>query len=152
MGWVVNYEEPLYLLTNPADLDELLIALRSIGIDNVVAYADADKVVAEATEVDSYKNISPVEANKLLANDNVAMLDVRNLTEYNAGNVEGSQHIMVGTLKNRLDEVPTDKKLLVLCQAGGRSAIATAILKANGFDDVLNVSGGYNNWQVEVNA
>lgn len=151
MGWIVNYEEPLYVLTNPEDVDELLIALRSIGIDKVVGYADAEKVVAEATDVASYEIISPVEANKLLADDKVAMLDVRNLTEYNAGNVEGSQHIMVGTLKNRLDEVPTDKKLLVLCQSGGRSAIAAAILKANGFDDVLNVSGGYNNWQVEVN-
>ncbi|HLR42936.1 MAG TPA: rhodanese-like domain-containing protein [Pseudogracilibacillus sp.] len=152
MGWVVNYEEPLYLLTNPADLDELLIALRSIGIDNVVGYADAEKIVAEATDIDAYENITPAEANELLANDNVAMLDVRNLTEYEAGNVDGSQHIMVGTLKNRFDEVPADKKLLVLCQSGGRSAIATAILKANGFDDVLNVSGGYNNWQVEVKA
>lgn len=152
MGWVVNYDAPLYLLTKPEDLNELLIALRSIGIDKVTAYADAEKVVAEATDVAFYDHISPKEANEQLTQDDVAMIDVRNLTEYKEGHVAGSQHIMVGTLKNRLDEVPTDKKLILLCQSGARSAIAAAILKANGFDDLVNVEGGYNNWKVEINA
>lgn len=150
MGWIVNYDEPLYLLADPAQLDEMLIALRSIGIDRVAAYADAADIIKQAAELDSYENVTPLEAKELMKQDDVAMIDVRNLTEYQEGHINGAQHIMVGTLKNRLEEVPADKKLIVQCQAGGRSAIAASILKANGFHNLVNMSGGYDQWTRDV--
>ncbi len=150
MGWIVNYEEPLYLLADPEKLEEMLIALRSIGIDNVVAYADAADMIKQAAELDSYENVTPLKAKELMEQEDVAVLDVRNLTEYQEGHIEGAQHIMVGTLKNRLDEVPAEKKLIVQCQAGGRSAIAASILKANGYHDLVNMAGGYAQWTKDV--
>jgi hydroxyacylglutathione hydrolase len=150
MGWIVNYAEPLYLLTDPAQLDEMLIALRSIGIDKVKAYADAADILKQAQELDSYDNVEPLTAKELMEQEDVFLLDVRNLTEYQAGHIEEAKHIMVGTLKNRLDEVPKDKKMIVQCQSGGRSAIAASILKANGYHDLVNLSGGYNRWTKDV--
>lgn len=150
MGWIVNYEEPLYLLADPEQLEEMLIALRSIGIDNVVAYADAAVMIKQAAELDSYENVTPLKAKELMEQENVAVLDVRNLTEYQEGHIDGAQHIMVGTLKNRLNEVPADKKLIVQCQAGGRSAIAASILKAKGYHNLVNMTGGYGQWTKDV--
>lgn len=150
MGWIVDYEKPLYLLADPAQLDEMLIALRSIGIDKVAAHADATDMIQQAQELDSYENVTPLKAKELMEQEDVAVLDVRNLTEYQEGHIEGAQHIMVGTLKNRLDEVPADKKLIVQCQSGGRSAIAASILKANGYHNLVNMAGGYGQWTKDV--
>jgi len=149
-GWLVDYSKPLYMLIAPDQLDDILIALRSIGIDNVEGYADVDKIIQEATSKDTYENITPLEAKPLIEDGSVHILDVRNQTEYMAGHIENAQHIMVGTLKNRLNEVQTDKKIIVQCQAGARSAIACSVLKANGIHDITNLTGGYTAWVQEV--
>jgi len=151
-GWLVDYTKPLYLLINPSQLDDILIALRSIGIDNVVGYGDVTKVLEEANVLESYDNITPLEAKPLIESEKVHVLDVRNQTEYDAGHIENAQHIMVGTLSKRLDELQTDKKIVVQCQGGARSAIAVSVLKANGIHNIVNLTGGYMAWQQEVMA
>lgn len=148
-GWLVDYTKPLYLLINPSQLDDILIALRSIGIDNVVGYGDVTKVLEEASALESYENITPLEAKPLIESEKVHVLDVRNQTEYDAGHIENAQHIMVGTLSKRLDELQTDKKIVVQCQGGARSAIAVSVLKANGIHNIVNLTGGYMAWQQE---
>ncbi len=149
-GWLVDYTKPLYFLINPSQLDDILIALRSIGIDNVVGYGDVTQVLEEATSLESYENITPLEAKPLIESGKVHVLDVRNQTEYDAGHIKNAQHIMVGTLPRRLDELPTDKKIIVQCQAGARSAIAVSVLKAHGTHNIVNLTGGYIAWQKAV--
>lgn len=145
-GWLIDYKKPLYVLVDPAKLDELLIALRSIGIDNVHGYANADAVLSEAIELQSYENITPTEAKAMLENEDVYLLDVRKQTEFEEGHIEQAQHLMLGTILRRLDEVKTDKKIILQCQAGGRSAIAASLLQSRGIDNVVNMSGGYSRW------
>ncbi|HEX6370441.1 MAG TPA: rhodanese-like domain-containing protein [Longimicrobium sp.] len=48
--------------------------------------------------------------------------------------------------RQRLDEVPADRPRVVHCQGGGRSAIAASVLQARGITDVLNLTGGYQEW------
>ncbi|MEZ7173301.1 rhodanese-like domain-containing protein [Sporosarcina sp. OR05] len=149
-GWLVDYEQPLYLLLNPETLEEVLIALRSVGIDNVVGYADVELVLKEASSLESYANISPLEAKEMMEKGEVYVIDVRKKTEFDEGHIEDAQHIMLGTLRKRLDEVKTDKKIVVQCQAGGRSAIAASVLQANGIKNLVNMAGGYSRWIKDV--
>lgn len=149
-GWVVDYDKPLYLLLDTEVLDEALVALRSVGIDEVYGFAEAENVMAQAENLASYENVSPSEANEMVEKGEAYVLDVRNQTEFDEGHIDNAQHIMVGTLKNRIDEVDTDKTVIVQCQAGARSAIAASVLKANGIDNLVNMTGGYSKWQQEV--
>lgn len=149
-GWVVDYNKPLYLLLDTEVLDEALVALRSVGIDEVYGFAEAETVLAQADNLASYENVSPSEANEMVEKGKAYVLDVRNQTEFDEGHIDNAEHIMVGTLKNRLDEVDTDKTIIVQCQAGARSAIAASVLKANGIDNLVNMTGGYSKWQQEV--
>ncbi|MGM9949746.1 MAG: rhodanese-like domain-containing protein [Lysinibacillus sp.] len=149
MGWLMDYDEPLYLLVNPFDMDDLLIALRSIGIDEVAGYLDVRKVLEETGEWDSYMSVTPEQAKGIMETEDAVVLDVRGQNEYEEGHIEGAMNIMVGTLKNRLHEVP-GKKLIVHCQAGKRSAIAVSILKANGYHNLVNMAGGYAKWQKDM--
>lgn len=73
------------------------------------------------------------------------ILDVREPDEVAQARVDGTQHIPLGDLVERLDEVPRDRTVYVMCHVGGRSAQATQYLEAQGIDAV-NISGGIVGW------
>lgn len=136
-------------MTNPTDIEEVLIALRSIGIDKIAGFADVKGMLSQSNKLCSYKNITPMEARTLLTEGKAQIVDVRNLSEYEEGHIDGAKHIMLGTLKNRLDEVPKGK-VIMQCRSGARSGIATSILLSKGFKDVVNLDGGYERWVTET--
>ncbi|EYE89037.1 CoA-disulfide reductase [Fervidicella metallireducens AeB] len=70
------------------------------------------------------------------------ILDVRTDLEYETGYIEGSTNIPLDKLRDRLNEIPKNKKILVYCKIGLRGYIAYRILFQNGYD-VYNLSGGY---------
>ena len=74
------------------------------------------------------------------------ILDVREDMEWEAGHIEGAQHIPLGDVPARYGEVPLDEDVYIICRSGGRSLKATAYLQDAGFD-VLNVLGGMGAWQ-----
>jgi molybdopterin/thiamine biosynthesis adenylyltransferase/rhodanese-related sulfurtransferase len=78
------------------------------------------------------------------------LLDVREAFERDIAIIEGAEHIPLGQLAERVDELPRDKKLVVHCKSGGRSAKAVGLLRDAGFDDVWNVTGGINAWSKEI--
>ncbi|ANU09872.1 MBL fold metallo-hydrolase [Planococcus antarcticus DSM 14505] len=151
-GWIVDYKEPLYLLLEPESIDLVFEALHSIGIDGVAGYADVSNIIQEVNQLDSYTSVSPDQAKKMIEDGEGNILDVRSQSEYDEGHIEQADHIMVGTLKNRLEEVNANKTVIVQCQSGARSAIATSILKANGIDNLVNLTGGYLKWKEELSV
>ncbi|NYG54280.1 rhodanese-like domain-containing protein [Nocardioides perillae] len=78
--------------------------------------------------------------------EGLAVLDVREPVEWQHGHVEGALHVPLGELVQRLDEVPTDRQVLVVCRVGGRSAQATAWLQQQGVEAV-NLDGGMLEWE-----
>ncbi len=66
--------------------------------------------------------------------EGATLLDVRSDGEWKAGHVENSKHIPVGEVKNRMDEIPKDKPVVVYCAAGVRAASAKNVLKKNGYE------------------
>jgi NADPH-dependent 2,4-dienoyl-CoA reductase/sulfur reductase-like enzyme/rhodanese-related sulfurtransferase len=71
------------------------------------------------------------------------VLDVRNVAEYEEGHVAVSLNLPLDELRFRLDEVPRDIRLHLHCRSGFRAHLALRILRENGYDDVVNVTGGY---------
>jgi rhodanese-related sulfurtransferase len=78
--------------------------------------------------------------------DDLVVLDVREDDEWAAGHLDPSVHIPLMQIPQRLDEIPRDQPLLVVCKVGARSAQATAYLQAQGVD-ASNLSGGLVAWQ-----
>ena len=73
------------------------------------------------------------------------LLDVRTTQEYVKGHLPGATNIPVEELRNRMDELPTDRKIATYCQVGQRGYLASRMLGQKGFDAV-NLSGGYRLW------
>jgi rhodanese-related sulfurtransferase len=73
------------------------------------------------------------------------LLDVREQDEWDAGHIEGSQHIPLGELGERLDEVPRDRTVVAVCRTGSRSDRAASGLRQYGYA-AENLDGGVTAW------
>ncbi|MDP1580607.1 MAG: rhodanese-like domain-containing protein [Candidatus Didemnitutus sp.] len=78
------------------------------------------------------------------------LLDVREASELAVCQLPGCLHVPMGEIPARLTEFPADTPLLVLCHHGGRSARVTQFLRANGFDQAINVAGGIDAWARQI--
>lgn len=74
------------------------------------------------------------------------VLDVREPSEWATGHIEGATLISLGELPNRLDELPRDRDIVVVCRSGNRSAQGRDILLAAGFPSVTSMAGGMTDW------
>ena len=82
------------------------------------------------------------------AMDNGAVLiDVREDTEYADGAIPGAVNIPIRTLAKNLDQIPTDKPVVVYCASGHRAAMANAMLHVLGYDNVRAFPAGYGAWE-----
>jgi rhodanese-related sulfurtransferase len=80
-----------------------------------------------------------------LAEGSCVLVDVREQWEWDAGHAPNALHIPMGELDERIEELPDDQKLLVICHSGGRSlTVASALARAD--FDVANVLGGMTAW------
>jgi len=84
---------------------------------------------------------------ELNAQGEIAVIDVREDWEYAQGHIEGAQLIPLGALASRVDEVPTDLPVVVVCRSGNRSAQAYRLLRDSGFENVSNMTGGMLAWE-----
>jgi rhodanese-related sulfurtransferase len=75
------------------------------------------------------------------------LLDVRNPDVWDAGHAPTAHHLPMMEIPARVDEVPADRDVVVVCKVGARSAQVVAFLRANGFDRVANLDGGMWAWQ-----
>lgn len=91
-----------------------------------------------------YETITENTANELISNNNVVIIDVRNIDEYNTGHIKGAINIPV----SKIDEVSYDKNqyIIVYCASGMRSSNAAQVLVDLGYTNVYNLDGGLINW------
>lgn len=75
------------------------------------------------------------------------ILDVRTPDEFELGQIEGAVNIEVDKIRERIDEIPKDKKIIIYCGVGLRGYFAARILMQRGFKDVVNLSGGYKTYE-----
>jgi sulfur-carrier protein adenylyltransferase/sulfurtransferase len=111
-----------------------------------------DKAVANAPIVDGIPQISVEELKKKLdAKENVFVLDVREPHEYQIVNL-GAPLIPVGSIESRVGELADRKndEIVIHCKSGGRSQKAALALKAAGFTNVSNLTGGITAWAEKI--
>ncbi len=144
-GWLLNYQEQFMLVCDDNQIEDLTRKLMRIGLDNIFGYITdvkdlgLDLQKADVISIDEFKTY--------IGKEDVQIVDVRGVTEYEAGHVTGSDNVFVGTLADNLGKISKDKQVVIHCQAGDRSAIAYSILAKNGFENVKNFSGGMKEWQ-----
>jgi rhodanese-related sulfurtransferase len=92
-----------------------------------------------------FTRISVDEADEMMKGG-AAVIDVRELHEYDSGHVPGATLIPVNTVYKRREELPQDKDLIFVCAVGQRSALAAEMAAAAGLTRIFNLEGGTEAW------
>ena len=96
---------------------------------------------------DEYGDVTVQEASNLIADKpELVILDVRTVSEFNDGHIEGAINIPVEEIANRLSELDKNDELLVYCRTGNRSATAVGILEDAGFTKIYHMHEGISVW------
>ena len=81
--------------------------------------------------------------------NNLNILDVREVDEVAAGKIPGAVNIPLGLLEYRMNELDKSKEYIMVCRSGGRSGRASQFLESHGYS-VINMAGGMLDWEGKV--
>ena len=148
LGWLAPPETPLLFVRDDEPLERIEEESLLVGYERfagwleggVEAWAKAGKPLASTPLVDA------AEARKALLAGAIA-LDVREPNEYAAGHVADAISIPLGQLEARLAELPRDRPIVAYCGHGERSASGLSILERAGFENLVNLDGGFGVWE-----
>ncbi len=152
-GWLLPFDQDFYLIVDEGCshcIDEAVRDLAMIGLDRVAGYFGDDVVgawIVSGREIATVPQVSATELSELMKTGEVTVIDVRGRSEWEAGHIPGVPNIPVGYLTDHLREIPESGPVVMHCQSGARSAIAASVLQANGWTNVVNLTGGFTDWQ-----
>ncbi len=147
-GCYVEEDKPIYLIIDKNRVTEAVRDLINVGLDNIAGYAtleDFEDYKKQGGEIEKTEYTTFEKAAEILKSNNIQVIDVRKRSEFDEGHAKGAINIPHTRLLERLDEVPKNGKILVHCSAGGRSAVAAALLQRYG-RNVLYVDGAIGDW------
>ena len=102
----------------------------------IAGYA-ASNIISGAMPVIDWRKLCDTDRSQVL------LLDVRTPAEFELGTIEGAVNIPLDDLRERICEIPRNKKIVIFCAVGLRGYLAQRILMGRGYADVWNLSGGY---------
>lgn len=132
IGWYLDYENSIDLIGDKSIVEQATHTLQLIGFDNVAGYRLPKSEILT-------QSIHSVD----MTGKEEYILDVRNDEEWNNGHLDQAVNIPHGKLLN--ENIPFNKedKIYVHCQSGVRSSIAVGILENKGYENVVNIREGY---------
>lgn len=149
-GTVLEQDTPIALIATPGQEEEAAMRLGRIGFDHVVGYLSGGAAALSARP-DLVRSIARITADDLAGALATAtpplVLDVRAPGERHDKYIEGSVHLPLNRLKRQLHDVPRNRKVVLQCAGGYRSAIAASILANHGLTEIADLVGGLAAWE-----
>jgi len=141
--------EVLLILDSPSDLWETTWQLLRIGYPPPTGWLSGGMHAwrISGKQIVSIPQMTVQQVAEEMNEGDIEVLDVRQPAEWAEGHIEGATYITGAELPERLDEVPTNKRVAVLCGSGFRSSVATSYLRAHDHPNAVNVSGGMGAWR-----
>jgi glyoxylase-like metal-dependent hydrolase (beta-lactamase superfamily II)/rhodanese-related sulfurtransferase len=142
---IPDIKQQILLVTDPGDEEESIIRLSRVGYDHVIGYLKGgfESWKAAKKEVDSTERISSEAFAKAYGNKDYELFDVRKKSEFDSQHVKGAHNIPLNEINQHLAEFPKDKTFALHCEGGYRSMIASSILKQRGYDNFVDIEGGF---------
>lgn len=81
--------------------------------------------------------------------NNHILIDVRTPKEFKSGHVAKAKNIPLNTISKKMNNIPKDKTVVLMCRTSNRSGMAARQLAAAGYDNIINLKGGILLWQAK---
>lgn len=143
---IADIKQEILLITEPGRETEVITRLARVGYDFTIGYLEGgmDTWIKAGKEVDHIPSISAEELAKLqIADPNLPIVDVRKASEYGSEHIKSAMNAPLDFINDSMAGLDKEKKYYVHCAGGYRSMIFISILKARGFDHLIDVKGGF---------
>jgi glyoxylase-like metal-dependent hydrolase (beta-lactamase superfamily II)/rhodanese-related sulfurtransferase len=142
---VPDIKQAILLVTEPGREEESIIRLSRVGYDNTIGFLQGgfDAWKAAGKEVDTVDRINATEFAKRYTAKPI-VIDVRKKSEFDSEHVVDAINVPLNQISQHLAQFPKDKPFILHCAGGYRSMIAASILKQRGWENFVDVEGGFN--------
>ncbi len=142
---VPDLQQPIVVIADEGREEEAVMRLARVGYDNTLGYLEGgiEAWQKAGKEIDMITSVSPDEFAAKVKEGDANILDVRRPDEYADEHVEGAQNLPLDFINDNMDQLERDKTYYVHCAGGYRSMTTCSILKARGFENLIDVDGGY---------
>ena len=142
---ILDIRQPILIVADLGREEEVVTRLARVGYDNTLGYLDGgfSSWQKAGKEVDTNENVTADEFSDRLSRQELEVIDVRKPSEFAAEHVEGSKNLALDFINDHMADFDKEKPLYLYCAGGYRSMIASSILKARGWDNVINIEGGW---------
>jgi len=142
---IADIKQPILLVTEPGREEEVITRLARVGYDHCIGYLDGgfDSWLASGFPIDQIRSVDANELAELAAGEQLNLLDVRRKSEFDSEHVVGARNIPLDYINETMADVDRTKPAFVHCAGGYRSMIFISILRARGYDKLVDVKGGF---------
>jgi hydroxyacylglutathione hydrolase len=142
---IPDIKQQILLVTDEGREEEVITRLARVGYDYTIGYLKGGFTAWKEAgkQVDTITSVPAEELGRKMKDEKVAVLDVRKPGEYVSEHVEGAVNMPLDTINDHLAALDKEQSYYVHCAGGYRSMIFASILKARGFDKLIDVKGGF---------
>jgi len=144
---ITDLKQPILLVTPEGREKETVTRLSRVGYDNTLGYLKDGMAswISAGKDIETIESISSDEFSNHFNNETINVLDVRKDGEYKSEYLEGNniQHFALDYINENMHNIDKNNTYYVHCAGGYRSVIAVSILKARGFNHLIDVAGGF---------
>ena len=142
---ITDIAQPIILVCDEGSEQEAVTRLSRVGYDNTLGYLKGGIAAWKSAgkDIDTIISISADEFAMRIGVAELHVVDVRRPNEWDKGHVDGAEHACLSGLNEHMTAFSKHEDNYVHCQGGYRSMIASSILKARGYENVIDVAGGY---------
>lgn len=142
---ITDLKQPLILVVPEGKSEEAVTRLSRVGYDNTLGYLEGGIGAWKAAgkDVGTLESISAEAFASKAKSENLNILDVRKDGEYKSVRLEDAQHFALDFINKNMNQIDQHKTYHIHCAGGYRSVIAASILKARGFNNLVDIAGGF---------
>ena len=142
---VTDIKQPILLVTEEGREEEVVTRLARVGYDHAIGFLKGgfEAWKKAGKEVDQIRSITAEELAEIAAKQPVKILDVRRQSEYESEHLVNAENAPLDYINESMLKVKKDEPTYVHCAGGYRSMIFASVLKARGYDNIIDVKGGY---------
>jgi len=143
---IPDIKQEILLVTDKGREEEVIKRLARVGYDHAIGFLEGSFEAWKnaGKEVDTIKSITTEEFAKAeTSNPEINILDVRKQSEYYSEHIVNAQNVPLDSINDTMGTIDKNKTYFVHCGGGYRSMVFASILKARGFNNLIDVDGGF---------
>ncbi len=142
---IPDIKQEILLVCEPGREEEVVTRLARVGYDHTIGYLEGgfEAWKKSGKEIDQIESIDTAELSKRMQADNLEIIDVRKKSEYLSEHMVEAENAPLDFINDSMAQLDKNKTYYVHCAGGYRSMIFNSILRARGYDNLIDVKGGF---------